>query len=254
MKRVKYYQLKNTSRGCPRRTLFYLEGLEGRPQYYAALKRRTKQRILDYLKGRFPNSELFGDGDIYDPDNEFEERLRESGSEEVAALAEIVGKRSIELTRIRETFDYPLEVAGEEVLVEMRADAIGTLDGEPALMKIATSSRYSEYALELACIEALLEEDHYEIFVLRLPRRECRKIRQRGDRTKSGRLSKRGLAPWPDLVEQAEGMMREAVELREAMRSEPEAHDRPEFGPCSTCPFHNYTVVFRGREVNCAGG
>jgi hypothetical protein len=254
MKHVKYYMLKNLASGCPRRSTLQLHGVEGRAQYYTALKRYTRHKITLHLLEAFPGAKVFGNGGSYDPDNEFHDKLVGSAQEDLAALSSLLDQYRVRLTRINEPFRYGLRHGGETEVVELTADGLGVVQGQPAILKITTSRRYSEYAPELACIEKVLKEKHYRLFVMRLGSGDCREILREGDRTKSGRLSKRGLPPWRDLVDEGEELMRRGVEIRKGMTKEPRKHDRPEFGPCGTCPFHNYTVELLGEEINCAGG
>ncbi|MFX0033554.1 MAG: hypothetical protein ACFE9P_12890 [Candidatus Hermodarchaeota archaeon] len=80
-----------------------------------------------------------------------------------------------------------------------------------------------------------------------------REVYKEGDKTKSGALDKRGLAPWNKLKVEVNEILLKSYEKVKEMKKNPDLFNVPEFGPCGTCPYHNIEVNYKSTKVICTG-
>ena len=251
METIKFYQVKNIASGCPRRSLFYLNNIEGKSQYYTAKKKFTTQKIIDYTVGRFG---LDAVDPVYEP-GEFDGRLSSETLDDIMSNFDALIKgHDITVSSVNRDLEYEVDGLGT---VKLNIDAIGTFEGADAVFKIVPTTKFSrDYAWELILAEKTIRGDiNYRLIVLKLGNGTFREISKLGDRNKDGSLSKRSgaLGPWESLRAESEKMIREGWKVLSEMESNPTQYNSPRFGGCGTCPFHNYEVIFNGETVTCSG-
>jgi len=250
-----FNQVKNITKGCPRRSLLYLNDIAGKLQYYAVRKKYLKQKITDYIVDKFDIDEPAQE---YDQDNEFDTRIKSEQVDTTAAiwgnLDAMIKKHNITITTLKQSFAYESD---DIEAINVTLDGIGTFEGDDALFKIVPTTRFSrEFAWELILAQKALQQDiKYRLIVLKLGNGTFREVFKLGDRNKNGSPSKRqgALGPWENLRTEAEKMIKEGRGILSNMDENPTKFNIPQFSSCGTCPFHNYTVKFNGDDITCSG-
>lgn len=255
METLTFEQLKNLPKGCPRRSLFYLNKIGGKLQYYLTKKKYINQLILNYLDKRF---NLKQNLQVYDPNNEFNERLqRENADEILANLDGLINKYAIKILSLKTALEFNnFEIDEKNSTFKFEVDAIGTFNGVYTIFKITPLSRFKrEFAYELILAKMGLAPEKTKLIVLKLGKGEIREIKKNGDINKNGSPSKRkgALGNWTILLNEAKNFLKEAYGIYFMIQEQPQSFNKPNFGSCGTCQYHNYEVEFEREKIICSG-
>lgn len=247
-----FFQLINLEKACPRRTLFQLNKMEGVSQFFYARKKYERNKILEYLIDKFS---LKTRNQMFRPiEEQFISRLERDGVENlITNLENILKENPFKISEVNVPLIYSLN--GTDI--ELFLDGIGMFRDEPSIFKFNLTTRFSQTdVFELACAENALHSSGRDIdhlIILFLGNGNYRELMKRGDITKSGTLSKKGLPPWESLREEANDKLTIGLTLMLDIKKNPKKYNSPEFGTCLTCPYHNFEVEYDGEKIICTG-
>jgi hypothetical protein len=247
-----FYSLLTLEKTCPRRTVFQLKGVKGISQYFHTRKRYERNRIYRYLADRFQlDATKISFQEI---DDHFLPRLeQEPIGEYIDNLEQLILSNNIELIEIGRPIIYSFGKGSTELYL----DGLGKFHGKNALFKFNFTTRFNrDHALELVCVEHTLRDSNKNIeslIILLLGSGTYREILKEGEKTKNGKLSKRGLPPWEELKKEVDELLQNGYTLKQKMEQNPESYNLPKFGPCNTCPYHNIEVEFNNKKIICTG-
>ena len=249
----RFFRVIDFEKACPRRMVWYILGIEGKPQYYYNKIIFERGKVFEHLLEMFPNAS--GTTDIGRIDEIFKDKINEEDVNElIKNLDSIVSAHKIEITEINTKTDYPLTTPP----IRIYCDAIGNIEGVDALFKINMTQRFKkDDAYELVLAENMINPEKkkkYRLISLKLGQGDYREILKNGDRNKDGSLSKRGLQPWNQLKEEIDENLKKNFELIKKMENDPNSYDIPVFGTCGTCPYHNVEVIINKQKITCLGG
>jgi hypothetical protein len=246
---MKYYKLKYIGDGCRRRDLFNLLNKEGIKQYYPYKKRYIKSKIYRHIADRFKID------NPYNPSipDQFVDRVKESEEKAnnlIGTLDGMIDKYGIEIKTLGKKATY--ETKGKKI--EFTIDAIGMFESQLSFFTINITSRSKTDNLKkLVFIEPFTNFTTQRIIELKLGSGKYREAPKNGERTKNGRLKKRGLNPWVDIAREGKKEIKDALKTIEDMKGNPQKYNIPTFGKCATCPYHNISIEFDGETIICVG-
>ncbi len=103
----RFFRVIDFEKACPRRMVWYLLEIEGKPQYYYNKIIFERSKVFDHLLAKFPNAS--GDTDIKRMDEFFKDKFKlEDMQEIIENLGNILSANKIEITEVNKKFNYPL--------------------------------------------------------------------------------------------------------------------------------------------------
>ena len=249
----RFFRVIDFEKACPRRMVWYMLEIEGKPQYYYNKLIYERGKVFEHLLTTFPKAS--GSTELERMDEVFKDKFEEEdGYDLFFYLDSMISANAIEITEVNKKIDYSLT----NPPIRLYCDAVGTFDGDDALFKLNMTQRFKkDDAYELVLVENMVnpgKKKNYRLITLQLGEGKYREIFENGDRNQDGSLSKRGLQPWTNLKDEIDENLKENFELIKKMEIDPICYDIPLFGTCGTCPYHNVEVVVHRQKVTCLGG
>lgn len=247
-----FYRLISIEDACPRKTIFFLKGIEGISQYFQNHQVFLRNELFKFLDEKF-GLELNIDS-MQKIDEAFQSKFEQEGVGELINNFEaLIDENEIDMTEVNKHISY----IPDGFSVDMFLDGLGSFQGNLSLFKFNLTTRFNRHdALELVAGEDSLRDADkavQRLIDLKLGSGDYREVLKDGDRTKKGTLSARGLAPWEDLKKETDETLKSGYVLLEKMKKDPDSYNIPMFGPCSTCPYHNIEIEYDGKKITCTG-